>query len=150
MFFFIYFYFIFFFFLMIRRPPRSTLILHSFPTRRSSDLRDGRRRPHHRRRHGAPHRRRRRSEEHTSELQSHSEISYAVFCLKKKKTHRGALPDRRRSRRPRAPTGALPCRDHRPHQDHGRAGLRLFFTDPAPPKIYTNLNTLPLPDALPI
>ena len=27
-----------------------------------------------------------RSEEHTSELQSHSEISYAVFCLKKK-TH---------------------------------------------------------------
>src|SRR6056300_2117046 len=31
-----------------------------------------------------------RSEEHTSELQSHSEISYAVFCLKKKKknTHK--------------------------------------------------------------
>src|SRR5881296_3696683 len=29
-----------------------------------------------------------RSEEHTSELQSHSNISYAVFCLKKKKkTH---------------------------------------------------------------
>ena len=28
-----------------------------------------------------------RSEEHTSELQSHSFISYAVFCLKKKKTH---------------------------------------------------------------
>src|SRR6056300_1650198 len=27
-----------------------------------------------------------RSEEHTSELQSHSEISYAVFCLKKKNT----------------------------------------------------------------
>src|SRR5881296_2904826 len=25
-----------------------------------------------------------RSEEHTSELQSHSNISYAVFCLKKK------------------------------------------------------------------
>ena len=24
-----------------------------------------------------------RSEEHTSELQSHSDISYAVFCLKK-------------------------------------------------------------------
>src|SRR5213080_5551949 len=29
-----------------------------------------------------------RSEEHTSELQSHSGISYAVFCLKKK-TKRG-------------------------------------------------------------
>ena len=28
-----------------------------------------------------------RSEEHTSELQSHSFISYAVFCLKKKKHH---------------------------------------------------------------
>src|SRR3546814_8387902 len=29
-----------------------------------------------------------RSEEHTSELQSLIRISYAVFCLKKKKTHR--------------------------------------------------------------
>src|SRR5210317_1872743 len=29
-----------------------------------------------------------RSEEHTSELQSHSEISYAVFCLKKKSIQR--------------------------------------------------------------
>src|SRR6188768_4413179 len=28
-----------------------------------------------------------RSEEHTSELQSPIDISYAVFCLKKKKTH---------------------------------------------------------------
>src|SRR3546814_7135578 len=38
----------------------------------------------------APHRRGRpalrRSEEHTSELQSLMRISYAVFCLKKKKT----------------------------------------------------------------
>src|SRR3546814_3035359 len=32
-----------------------------------------------------PRRRRRRSEEHTSELQSLMRISYAVFCLKKKK-----------------------------------------------------------------
>src|SRR3546814_10712230 len=31
-------------------------------------------------------RRRHRSEEHTSELQSLMRISYAVFCLKKKKT----------------------------------------------------------------
>src|SRR3546814_8123268 len=30
---------------------------------------------------------RRRSEEHTSELQSLMRISYAVFCLKKKKQH---------------------------------------------------------------
>src|SRR3546814_10220096 len=32
-------------------------------------------------------RRMKRSEEHTSELQSLMRISYAVFCLKKKKTH---------------------------------------------------------------
>src|SRR3546814_6512120 len=31
---------------------------------------------------------RRRSEEHTSELQSLMRISYAVFCLQKKKTHK--------------------------------------------------------------
>src|SRR3546814_5138745 len=30
-----------------------------------------------------------RSEEHTSELQSLMRISYAVFCLKKKKAHEG-------------------------------------------------------------
>src|ERR1051326_8133548 len=40
----------------------------------------------------------RRSEEHTSELQSHSFISYAVFCLKKKKTHTShSTPTRGRS-----------------------------------------------------
>src|ERR1051326_674080 len=33
----------------------------------------------------------RRSEEHTSELQSHSFISYAVFCLKKKKQQNNSL-----------------------------------------------------------
>src|SRR3546814_10057054 len=35
---------------------------------------------------GAQHRH--RSEEHTSELQSLMRISYAVFCLKKKKNHK--------------------------------------------------------------
>src|SRR3546814_2984758 len=34
---------------------------------------------------GQPHENRQRSEEHTSELQSLMRISYAVFCLKKKK-----------------------------------------------------------------
>src|SRR3546814_3911544 len=38
------------------------------------------------RRHGEQHSARLRSEEHTSELQSLMRISYAVFCLKKKKT----------------------------------------------------------------
>src|SRR3546814_6278022 len=34
---------------------------------------------------------RRRSEEHTSELQSLMRISYAVFCLKKKKTTKNSV-----------------------------------------------------------
>src|SRR5881394_1783114 len=59
-------------------------MVHSFPTRRSSDLRRRQRRGHRGRR---PLGRclHRRSEEHTSELQSHHPISYAVFCLKKKR-----------------------------------------------------------------
>src|SRR3546814_2773614 len=35
-----------------------------------------------------------RSEEHTSELQSHMRISYAVFCMKKKKTQQN-IPNTR-------------------------------------------------------
>src|SRR6186713_3569165 len=73
-----------FFFLMIRRPPRSTHRYTLFPYTtlfRSCNA--------HRR--ISPHASNfgvatfARSEEHTSELQSHSGISYAVFCLKKKK-----------------------------------------------------------------
>src|SRR3546814_5151416 len=97
---------------MIRRPPRSTRLTHSFPTRRSSDLQSetrGRQHGHHRhassssllhcqRSNGGPYPGNAseeswafisctnpRSEEHTSELQSLMRISYAVFCLKKKK-----------------------------------------------------------------
>src|SRR3546814_10355999 len=36
-----------------------------------------------------------RSEEHTSELQSLMRISYAVFCLKKKKTHNNKSHEQR-------------------------------------------------------
>src|SRR6056300_1951306 len=79
-----------FFFLMIRRPPSSTLILTLFPyttlfRSRQSDF--GYRRFHHNVHPSLNHAQHLngRSEEHTSELQSHSEISYAVFCLKKKK-----------------------------------------------------------------
>src|SRR6056300_79022 len=73
------------FFLMIRRPPRSTLILTLFPY--TTLFRSGRtpRNGPHPRAEGRYTGRASRSEEHTSELQSHSEISYAVFCLKKKK-----------------------------------------------------------------
>src|SRR3546814_4422728 len=90
---------------MRRRPPRSTRT-DSFPTRRSSDLAtnpnalppQGPRdwwwsmspqpRGHRDRlqeRHPEFHPK--RSEEHTSELQSLMRISYAVFCLKKKKNN---------------------------------------------------------------
>src|ERR1044071_10064820 len=72
----------FFFFLMIRRPPRSTLFPYTtlFRSAHRRDALDGPG-PVHR-----PDRRLDRSEEHTSELQSRVDISYAVFCLKKKHT----------------------------------------------------------------
>src|SRR3546814_6959017 len=93
---------------MIRRPPRSTRTDTLFPyTTLFRACRESRRSGRRRRRYGytttassRPARRRRgnsswcrrtmpeprgRSEEHTSELQSLMRISYAVFCLKKKK-----------------------------------------------------------------
>src|SRR3546814_6115768 len=97
-----------FFFLMIRRPPRSTRTDTLFPYTtlfRSLDqcyadaLFERRERSAHRLQ-GSPQMAGRslvvavagvdplgafRSEEHTSELQSLMRISYAVFCLKKKK-----------------------------------------------------------------
>src|SRR3546814_5804751 len=100
---------------MIRRPPRSTRTDTLFPytTLFRSDSWRGRRQDRGRRRTGHAGNRRicerkfcggngagytfgkpgqtcdrqhTRSEEHTSELQSLMRISYAVFCLKKKKT----------------------------------------------------------------
>src|SRR3546814_2203729 len=62
-------------------------------SREGSDHRRGRCRADRRHLHGARQpradagRRAARSEEHTSELQSLMRISYAVFCLKKKKPH---------------------------------------------------------------
>src|SRR3546814_8048161 len=98
---------------MIRRPPRSTRTDTLFPDTtlfRSAHPRPGRtrcsdRRYRGRKAQGSPARgsspgrywvlapakrqrtarRNRRSEEHTSELQSLMRISYAVFCLQKKK-----------------------------------------------------------------
>src|SRR3546814_6859550 len=102
------------FFLMIRRPPRSTRTDTLFPyttlfrsvqgqaepgdQAAARPLRQGeggaeaprRRVPRLQRRaarSGAGAVRCPRSEEHTSELQSLMRISYAVFCLKKKKKH---------------------------------------------------------------
>src|SRR3546814_2799859 len=104
---------------MIRRPPRSTRTDTLFPyttlfrSARRDDQRDRPRRPrrgHERYSQGRaprPARRRRqrlsglmsraefiRSEEHTSELQSLMRISYAVFCLKKKKNHTANISKR--------------------------------------------------------
>src|SRR3546814_4709342 len=81
-----------FFFLMIRRPPRSTRTDTLFPY--TTLFRSASRRPTRAATTAcpgptcagrAPMRRWCRSEEHTSELQSLMRISYAVFCLKKKK-----------------------------------------------------------------
>src|SRR3546814_11427817 len=83
-----------FFFLMIRRPPRSTRTDTLFPyttlfrsCRQFSEqlVQYPGARGRRRRRRDRPGS---RSEEHTSELQSLMRISYAVFCLKKKKKTR--------------------------------------------------------------
>src|SRR6059058_477131 len=74
------------FFLMIRPPPRSTRRYTLFPYTtlfRSEIIRRACRSPVPTTVSASP--RRNRSEEHTSELQSRNDISYAVFCLKKKK-----------------------------------------------------------------
>src|SRR5215204_6684064 len=79
--------FFFFFFLMIRRPPRSTLFPYTTLVRSgSAALCHGRRRrgdsPSDRR---SRRRDRPRSEEHTSELQSHSDLVCRLLLEKKKK-----------------------------------------------------------------
>src|SRR6266498_3309755 len=83
----------FFFFLMIRRPPRSTLFPYTTLFRPRRDVR----RPPSRRRAGLcdPDQRRkdpgtrRRDRKSTRLNSSHVRISYAVFCLKKKKNTNG-------------------------------------------------------------
>src|SRR5213592_5036024 len=79
---------IFFFFLMIRRPPRSTQRSTLFPYTTLFRSTVCIRVPN-----GcvSPRRSWMRSEEHTSELQSRYVISYAVFCLKKKKYKIGGV-----------------------------------------------------------
>src|SRR5262252_9965695 len=79
---------VFFFFLMIRRPPRSTLFPYTTLFRSADRLRglaaQDHGHAHHplardRPRHGP------RSEEHTSELQSHSDLVCRLLLEKKKK-----------------------------------------------------------------
>src|SRR5437867_13243038 len=72
---------LFFFFLMIRRPPRSTLF--PYTTLFRSELRRPPRRD--RDRGGSSRRTHGRDRKSTRLNSSHRTISYAVFCLKKKK-----------------------------------------------------------------
>src|SRR5215216_2596240 len=71
----------FFFFLMIRRPPRSTLFPYTtlFRSRSRTSGRDGGKRP------SGGQSDRKRDRKSTRLNSSHQIISYAVFCLKKKK-----------------------------------------------------------------
>src|SRR2546430_12225202 len=87
---------LFFFFLMIRRPPRSTLFPYT-TLFRSRSPRSERRPPSRHRR--APRRRGSasprpacRSEEHTSELQSQSNLVCRLLLEKKKKKKRTRMP----------------------------------------------------------
>src|SRR6266705_3713470 len=85
--------FLVFFFLMIRRPPRSTLFPYTtlFRSRRGHGA--------HRRRPTPPgHRQRTRRDRKSTRLNSsHRTISYAVFCLtkKKKKTFSSSIYNKR-------------------------------------------------------
>src|SRR3546814_8665505 len=95
---------------MIRRPPRSTRTDTLFPYTtlfRSTDRGGARhaRRQHDPGRGGDPTSRAARSEEHTSELQSLMRISYAVFCLKKKKILK-------KNQKPRTHTGQQESTQH--------------------------------------
>ena len=85
-----------------------------------------------------------RSEEHTSELQSHSEISYAVFCLKKKTQHNSP-----RSLTSSTPTACIILSYMNPLH-YTLSLIFFFFHDTATTEIYTIAYTLSLHDALPI
>src|SRR6266478_7653862 len=85
-----FFFFFFFFFLMIRRPPRSTLFPYTTLFRSRPDAVRPRAGAGVRRDRAAARRRRAGHQDRKSTRlnSSHSQISYAVFCLKKKKIHK--------------------------------------------------------------
>src|SRR2546430_6246321 len=83
---------IFFFFLMIRRPPRSTLFPYTTLFRsRSADSLVREFLGLDSRGHGCPRSDTRRSEEHTSELQSQSNLVCRLLLEKKKKSKMDSL-----------------------------------------------------------
>src|SRR5213594_3660006 len=89
-----------------------------------------------------------RSEEHTSELQSRTLISYAVFCLKKIKSGRNAFPSLSCSASKR-PCPQLSSTFLTVARSTPRRSV-FFFNDAATTEIYTSVHTLSLHDALPI
>src|SRR2546430_5744877 len=78
-----------FFFLMIRRPPRSTLFPYTtlFRSHGNGAVRIGIAERKIELAHAAPHQRGFGDRKSTRLNSSHSQISYAVFCLKKKKNN---------------------------------------------------------------
>src|SRR5215813_8463561 len=131
---------------MIRRPPRSTLFPYTtlFRSCRARPTGDGGGA-------GLLAKRARRDRKSTRLNSSHVRISYAVFCLKKKKKRL-----RPRSHKPGNVLGVLTQRERRPVRQRRlralcrprRRSLQLFFffNDTATTEIYT----LSLHDALPI
>src|SRR6478736_1211056 len=135
---------------MIRRPPRSTLFPYTTLFRSvwgfrtdapilSGDSHDG-------------SRRRQEPDRKSTRLNSsHSQNTYAVFCLKKKSHHYGRQRTLGREKR-HAPTCGSPCRNKRRARSRrrlcrtGNFGSHFFFNDTATTEIYT----LSLHDALPI
>src|SRR5213082_1450419 len=133
---------------MIRRPPRSTLCQTLFPYTTLFRSRNARSGPASDPSRVALVTSRRttpssaRSEEHTSELQSPDTISYAVFCLKKKKKsdNNDELLD----------WCEVKDNNLHPHDLPDQFIHFFFFNDTATTEIYTVSDTLSLHDALPI
>src|SRR6266496_3612564 len=135
--------FFFFFFLMIRRPPRSTLFPYTTLFRSTSGT-PAQARTALRSWSGGP----RQDRKSTRLNSSHVEISYAVFCLKKKKKQKRP-PTPRTPPQPSHPalarTKVTQCSSLKSPAPQS-AGTSFFFNDPATTEIYT----LSLHDALPI
>src|SRR3982750_4971005 len=89
-----------FFFLMIRRPPRSTLFPYTTLFRSRAPCG---RRPLRGLRRRSPPEAPKRSEEHTSELQSRSDLGCRLLLEKKKKTQMGPLSRPPTSRKTQPP-----------------------------------------------
>src|SRR5215203_4692287 len=130
-----------FFFLMIRRPPRSTLFPYTTLFRPAARFADGAVLPQVPRRAGRSRLPVPTDRKSTRLNSSHANISYAVFCLKKKNKYQS---DEHRQECPRSPSEIEVFGEVTPVALTHR--LFFFFNDTATTEIYT----LSLHDALPI